>query len=190
MGVNMDFYEKNAKEYIERTINADLSSEREELIKLLPEKARILDIGFGSGRDSLAFKNEGFDVTSIDNCEEFCKHGKTIVLNALKMSVQEMTFDNEFDGIWASASLLHVKSSELLEVFNIINKALKPQGKFYCSFKYGDFEGIREERYYTDMNQDRMKLLLSKTELYLIKEWIRKDFEGRDIKWICFIISK
>lgn len=186
----MDFYGKNAKEYIEKTINADLSSEREELIKLLPENAKILDIGFGSGRDSLAFKQKGFDVISIDNCDEFCKHGKEIGLFVENISIQDITFDNEFDGVWASASLLHVKSSELVDVFNKIDKAMKPGGKFYCSFKYGDFEGIREERYYTDITLDKIKQILSETKFHLIKNWMREDFEGRDIKWICFLLEK
>lgn len=186
----MSFYEKNAKEYIERTINADLSSEREELIKLLPKNARILDIGFGSGRDSLAFKKEGFEVVSIDNCEEFCKHGISLGLDVKNLAVQNIDYMNEFDGIWACASLLHIKSNELLSVFNKIYKAMKYKGRFYCSFKYGEFEGIRENRYYTDMTLGKMEEILSKTELYLIKHWIREDFEGRDLKWICFIIGK
>ena len=188
--VNMNYYEENAKEYIDRTINADLSSERDELIKLLPNNAKILDIGFGSGRDSLAFVNEGFKVTSIDNCDAFCRHGKEIGLNVRSISIEDIDYDNEFDGIWACASLLHIKSNELLGVFNKIYKAMKYKGRFYCSFKYGEFEGIRENRYYTDMTLGKMEEILSKTELYLIKHWIREDFEGRDLKWICFIIGK
>ncbi|MCR5461614.1 MAG: class I SAM-dependent methyltransferase [bacterium] len=186
----MNYYEENAKEYIDRTINADLSSERDELIKLLPNNAKILDIGFGSGRDSLAFIKEGFAVLSIDNCKEFCKHGEELGLNVKNISIENIDYDNEFDGIWACASLLHIKSNELLSVFKKIHKAMKYKGIFYCSFKHGEFEGIRENRYYTDMTLKKMEEILSKTELYLIKHWIREDFEGRDLKWICFIIGK
>ena len=45
------------------------------------KKIKILDIGFGSGRDSLYFKNKGFNVYSIDNVKEFCDYAKSLGLD-------------------------------------------------------------------------------------------------------------
>jgi hypothetical protein len=39
-----------------------------------------------------------------------------------------MNFENEFDGIWASASLLHIPRDEISNVLTRIAKALKENG--------------------------------------------------------------
>ena len=116
----MGYYEDNAKEYIAKTKDADLSEEREELLNFMPPKGKILDVGFCSGRDSLAFKKLGYDVLSIDNCIDFYNYGVSLGLNAELLSIQDISYVDEFDGIWASASLLHCKYSELTDVLNKI----------------------------------------------------------------------
>ncbi len=186
----MGYYEDNAKEYIAKTKDADLSEEREELLNFMPPKGKILDVGFCSGRDSLAFKKLGYDVLSIDNCIDFYNYGVSLGLNAELLSIQDISYVDEFDGIWASASLLHCKYEELSDVLNKIYKAMKEDAAFYCSFKYGDFEGIRDERYYTDMTLDRMNELLKDTSLIMNKCWIKEDLMQREGKWINFILTK
>ena len=186
----MDYYQKNSSEYINKTKDADLSKERDELLKMLPKKGKILDIGFGSGRDSLAFKELGYDVISIDSCNEFCDYGKLIGLNVININVKDISFNNEFDGIWACASLLHVKSNELVEVFNKIALAMTENASFYCSFKYSEFEGVRDDRYYTDMTLEKMNSLLANTNLGIVNNWVKDDSLNRDNKWISFILKK
>ncbi len=74
----------------------------------------ILDICFGSGRDSLYFKNKGYEVYSLDPTLEFCQNAKALGLKHIyQMKAQDIKFKNIFDGIWACASLLHVPSNEL-----------------------------------------------------------------------------
>lgn len=186
----MDYYQKNSNEYINKTKVADLSKERNELLKMLPNKGKILDIGFGSGRDSLAFIEAGYDVISIDTCGEFCKYGKSLGLTVIDLNVKDITFNNEFDGIWACASLLHLKYNELTDVFYRIKKAMKDNAVFYCSFKYGDFEGIRDDRYYTDMTLEKMEVILNASNLNIIKCWLKEDSLNRDNKWINFLLRK
>ena len=186
----MDYYQKNSSEYINKTKDADLSKERDELLKMLPKKCKILDIGFGSGRDSLAFKELGYDVISIDSCNEFCEYGKSLGLNVMNINVKDITFNNEFDGIWACASLLHIEYNELANVFNKIRIAMKDDAAFYCSFKYGDFEGVKDERYYTDMTLEKIQAVLINTNLRIIKYWLKEDSLNRDNKWISFLLKK
>ena len=35
-----------------------------------------------------------------------------------KMSIEDINYINEFDAIWACASLLHLKSNKLVDIFN------------------------------------------------------------------------
>ena len=52
----------------------------------LPDSARILDLGCGSGRDTLAFKNKGYQVEAIDYSEELVK--KATALSGVKVKFQ------------------------------------------------------------------------------------------------------
>ena len=42
------------------------------------------------------------------------------------------------------------RKKELKEVFKKMLTALKPGGRIYTSFKYGEYEGERNGRYFTD----------------------------------------
>jgi SAM-dependent methyltransferase len=46
-----------------------------------------------------------------------------------------------YDGVWASASLLHAPAAELTSDLARIHRALKPGGLFVASFKAGNGEG-------------------------------------------------
>ena len=89
------------------------------------------------------------------------------------MLFQELDAKDLYDGIWACVSILHLSKKELQDVVYRITAALKPGGIFYTSFKYGNFEGIRGSRYFTDFTKI--------TEL-----WITQDVRpGREEeRWI------
>jgi len=186
-----EYYNKYAKEFIESTINADMSEQYHFFEKYLPDTGKILDIGFGSGRDSLYFSKK-YEVVSIDNSEAFVEQAKNILSNkVLLLDVRDMPYEEEFDGIWACASLLHLSYAELPEVLNKCYNALKPNGIMYMSFKYGDFAGERNGRYFTDLNEDRLHEVLSYTKFELLEFKITNDVRpDRDDKWLNVNIRK
>ena len=108
------------------------------------------------------------------------------------MQFQEIDFIDEFDGIWASASLLHVPSSEIEDVLKRLKISLKNNGILYSSFKYGDFEGYRNGRYFKDLTEDTAKELFEKLDLKVIKTWITSDArKGRENeKWTNILVKK
>jgi len=188
----MSFYNDNAKEYIEQTIKCDMSQLYSFFEKKFSGVKSILDIGFGSGRDSLYFQNKGYDVISIDNCVEFIDYGKKIGLKkTILLDAENMNYNNEFDAIWASASLLHIKKEKLNNVFMRCSNALKDNAIMYCSFKYGDFNGIRDYRYYIDLNETSIHDYIKGTKLKIIDYVISKDVrDNNETKWISFILKK
>ena len=105
---------------------------------------------------------------------------------------QDMNFQDEFNGIWASASLLHVPSQELPEVLKNLYRALKPQGVLYASFKYGDFEGDRNGRYFHDLKEEKAQELFTKARFKITKIWITGDVRvGRENeKWLNILCEK
>ncbi|MEG0957131.1 MAG: class I SAM-dependent methyltransferase [Anaerovoracaceae bacterium] len=120
----------------------------------------MLDFGCGSGRDSKAFKDAGYEVVAVDGSIELAKAASELIGQDVVCSYfQDFETDKRFDGIWACASLLHLQKDELPAVISKLVSYLKPNGKLYMSFKYGSFEGHRNGRYYTDFTEESMTKL-------------------------------
>ncbi len=167
---SIEYYNQNAAEYFEQTVDIDMQVHWDYFISLLPEESNVLDLGCGSGRDSAYFISRGFDVTAMDASEEMCDLASIhIGQDVLKLSFEEMDFNEVFEGIWACSSLLHVPSNEIDSILKKVIKSLKINGVLFMSFKYGDFEGVRDGRYYTDYRTRTLKELISRyDELELI----------------------
>ena len=73
MNSNIEYYNNNSKEFIENTINSDMSLWRDKFEKYIPDGGHILDAGCGSGRDSKAFFKHGYSVVAFDASREMCK---------------------------------------------------------------------------------------------------------------------
>lgn len=64
----------------------------------------------------------------------------------------------EVEAIDGSEELCKIASA-YTGVIQKMEAALKAKGIIYTSFKYGNFEGERNSRYFTDMTEERMKKL-------------------------------
>lgn len=158
---SIEYYNQNATEYFEHTVDINMQPGWDRFTSLLPEGGSILDLGCGSGRDSAYFLSCGFDVTAMDGSEEMCELASIhIGQDVLNLSFEEMDFNEVFDGIWACASLLHVPSNQIEDIFRKIVKSLKVNGVLFMSFRYGDYEGVREGRYYKDYRTKELKALI------------------------------
>src|SRR5688500_13730410 len=108
----LDYYNRNAAAFDERTRGSDMRPRMQPFIDLLPRAAnraaRVLDVGCGPGRDVQAFRELGFDAMGIDGSQGMVELARTITPGARfeHIAFHEIAFDNEFDGIWACASLL------------------------------------------------------------------------------------
>lgn len=192
MDINSKYYTENADAFIENTINCDMSVQYNLFLKYAKEQGKILDLGFGSGRDMIHFKNLGFDVEGIDPTEVFVENMKKQGFNVRKQYAEEIIEENVYDGIWACASLLHVKKENLNDVFKRCFNALKEKGILYCSFKYGEFEGIRNERFFVYLNEESFKDIIKDTGFDIEKITYTLDVrpDRADEKWINAILRK
>lgn len=187
----MNYYNDNAIEYINKTKNVDMSEAYQFFLRYAKTNGKLLDVGFGSGRDMLYFKSLGFDVFGIDSEPIFCANAKKLGLNVEATSINDyFDISNEYDYIWASASLLHIKKELLNRSFKICSNILKKDGIMYCSFKYGDFEGIVDDRYYIYLTEISINNYLKDTNLNVIDVKITNDNLKRNNKWLNVILKK
>ena len=190
----IDYYNKNVQSFIDGTVSVDFTRIQNIFLELLPKDARILDFGCGSGRDTKYFLDCGYQVYAIDGSMELCRSASEYTgIHVKQMLFQELTEVEKYDGIWACASILHVKKAELPDIIRKMSLATKENGIIYVSFKYGDYEGERNGRYFTDMTEISMKELLAAfPELVVEKQWVTDDVRaGRgDERWLNMILGK
>lgn len=187
----MNYYSEHSDEYISNTIGLDMSLFYPMLLKSIPQGGTILDVGFGSGRDSIYFDKHGYDVYSIDTCDSFVNHLKKYKIgHVYKKSVLEIDYKNKFDGIWANAALVNLNKVEIKDALIKLRDALKPNGVIYASFKYGTSEGYDElGRYNTYLNESQMVEMLSGTQLFFKDMRIAKD-TTRKLNWLDVVLRK
>lgn len=190
----LKYYNQNAAQFIKNTVSVDFTTTQTRFLSRLPAAARILDFGCGSGRDTKAFLEQGYQVDAIDGSSELCKLASEYTgIQVRHMYFQDLSAISEYDGIWACSSILHLTREELSKVMRKLITALKPNGIIYTSFKYGTFEGERNGRYFIDMTEETFAdFIRDRKELQTEEEWVSSDVRpGRsEEKWLNLILRK
>ena len=193
-GPTLSYYEANAERFSEETRHVDMASLYYPFLSLLPQGAHILDAGCGSGRDSLYFLRNGYEVTAFDVSEKMAGLASSLLgQTVLRTSFDHLSFTRQFDGVWACASLLHVPRSAMPGVLTRLARSLKPGGAMYTSFKYGDSEGVRDGRFFSDYDEEGLRALLrTLPELFILELWQTLDVRpGKaDDVWVNALIRR
>lgn len=69
----LDYYNLHTADFVNTTQNVDFHEIQELFLSFLPAKAKILDFGCGSGRDTKYFIDNGYEVDAMDGSKELCK---------------------------------------------------------------------------------------------------------------------
>ena len=191
METTLSWYKENAPLYAEETKNSLVYDALGEFLSRVEEKGRILDLGCGSGRDSFFFLERGFSVDSLDGSEAMKREAERLFgINVRLSDFLSLDEEEKYDGVWAQASILHLKEESLRKVLNLISRALKTGGVFYTSFRKGEVDGFENGRWYTNMTESRFSSLLP-PNLQIEKSWEGKDVRpGVNKTWLSIISRK
>ena len=190
----IEYYNENVSKFVNDTQDVVFCATQDLFLSYLNEGDSILDLGCGSGRDTKYFLSKGYKVDATDGSEEICKVASDYTgINVKCLLFNELDEIDKYDGIWACASILHLDRDDLIDVFHRIARALKDNGILYTSFKYSEFEGMRNGRYFTDFTLESFNEFQTNIPEFIIeKKWITRDVRaGReDEKWLNLIMRK
>jgi SAM-dependent methyltransferase len=184
----LKFYDHEAEKYCERT-GAVPTPTLGEFLNRLPRSATILELGCGSGRDSAEMLRQGYNVLATDGSPKMAREAE----RHLNRPVAVLEFGNikgeaKFDGVWASASLLHIPIEHLGDVVARIHRIMRSNGLLFASFKAGEREG-RDKfgRYYNYLSPIRLRTIFEQAALWAsleIQEAPGMGYDGVSVTWL------
>lgn len=190
----LDYYDKNARAFAGSTCSLDFHEVQDIFLGKIPAGSRILDLGCGSGRDTRYFLDHGYRVDPVDGSREMCRLAEKYAgVPVRQMLFSDLDARELYEGVWACSSILHLPKGELRSVFALIIRALKKKGVLYASFKYGEFEGMRNGRYFTDFTRESFsEFIRDEDRLSLEESWITGDVRPQrgEEKWLNCILRK
>lgn len=107
-------------------------------------KTRLLEIGAGTGYDSVFFMDNGLEVVATDLSPEMVRLCRAKGIDTHTMDFLHLDFPpGSFDAVWALNCLLHVPNAALPSVLKTMRELLSPDGLFFLGVYGGEeFEGI------------------------------------------------
>lgn len=149
--ITIDSYNKTAEEYYKIVTSFEVLPELEEFMNFLKVNDEILDLGCGPGHHSRIFYKNGFKVTGVDLSKEMINIAKKEIpeVEFQVMDILKLKFKKcSFNGVWASASLLHIQKKLLPKALEKIYNILCEKGIFYLSLKQGEGEELLKDKRY------------------------------------------
>jgi SAM-dependent methyltransferase len=108
------------------------------------DKKRLLEVGAGTGQDSLFFQQHGLSVVATDLTPEMVERCRAKGLEAHVMDFLKLDFPPaSFDAVYALNCLLHVPNADLPGVLSALRGLLAPGGLCFLGMYGGEpFEGV------------------------------------------------
>jgi 2-polyprenyl-3-methyl-5-hydroxy-6-metoxy-1,4-benzoquinol methylase len=193
----IDFYNNKSTQLIERYDNAEMSLLHQLLLKYIPTKAMVLDIGFGSGRDLQFLHDHGYDIWGTDptknfvenakirfseNRDHFFEEGIPFQKKALEKTVQ-------FDAVISIAVWMHLQHDQYAEAVENIVGVSKPGSVVVISYSEGERED-KDERYFEEVDLENLIELFLAKDFKLIKTIKNEDSLKRNsLSWITVVFK-
>ncbi len=192
--MSVKYYDDNASKFKESTQDANMEEMIQRFLSYLPKDAKILDAGSGIGRDTKRFIELGYHVEAFDASIEMVKISSEYTgIQTRHLTFEQLDYEDEFDGIWACASLLHVSKDDMEDVFSRLHLALRPNGILYASFKLRDSDFENDGRSFTCYTESSFREFIDRNQLFdIIDLSITTDVRvGRDDEyWLNLILRK
>ncbi|MFN3989302.1 MAG: class I SAM-dependent DNA methyltransferase [Erythrobacter sp.] len=188
------FYQARAPHYV-LTFAERHSYQLDAFLDRLPPGGHVLELGCGGGQDAARIKARGFSIDATDATPAMvAKANERWAVGARVMAFDELAAEAAYDGVWAHASLLHCPRAALPDVLARIQRALRPGGWHFASYKLGEAEG-RDDlgRFYNFPSADWLTAQYNAIPGWHIAEtrhYQAGGFDNVERDWIDVIVEK
>ena len=99
-----NYYESNAEHYAAEKVSADMSEQYQRFLPMLKNRAKILDVGSGSGRDVCYFQTLEYQVTALEPSKNLSREIRKVFSREIVCSdIQSYQPIERYDGIGVRA---------------------------------------------------------------------------------------
>lgn len=169
-------YDQHAAVIADRFWSVDLSHIWDRFCSKLSDRALVLDLGCGPGRDCAALLARGCRVVGIDLSAGMLREAaRRAPGDYVQGDMRRLPFAGRFDGLWANASLLHLPRAEAPAALSEMRRALRPDGVLYLSVKLGDGEEWEQRegrRFFTYFSRPETLLLVEQAGFLIRVDWV------------------
>lgn len=188
----ISYYNESADKLIPAYEMADMSELHSLLLSNLSPHSKIMDIGFGSGRDLSFLSNHGFDIWGIDPSQKFVDYAKqrfhSIPDHFFTTSLPNPNLPQNllhcFDNIILIAVWMHLPKEIYKQSIQALCSLLKPYGKVILSYSITP-RTEETERYFENVDSKMLQSHFKEHGFSLISITSNKDgLSEREITWV------
>ena len=162
-------YEQGLREYNAAAVPQVIGSLKDWVdasLAVLPQGARVLEIGSAHGRDADYIEARGFVVDRTDAASSFVKYMQSKGHQARTLNALTDDFGGPYAMVYANAVLLHFTGEQVAHVLQKVRNALSDNGLFAFSVKIGEGDAwsdakLNSPRYFTYWQEAPLRKLLA-----------------------------
>ncbi|MEM7718755.1 MAG: class I SAM-dependent methyltransferase [Pseudomonadota bacterium] len=187
-------YAERAADYSNRFAKSGEGRHLTTFLAELPAGGRILDFGCGPGHTAAAMKRAGFEVDALDASPELAEIAKSqFGIDVLVATFDSLEATDQYDGIFANFSLLHIPKSQMPSNLARIARALVSRGVLHIGLKRGTGE-MRDTigRFYAYYSLEEITNLLTQAGFQVIRktEGEQAGLDGTVAPWLILLARK
>ena len=203
--VTVDRYNCHAADYVALYEGADMSTLHQLLLRYLPERCRVLEIGCGSGRDAAFLLSHGYDVTATDASPSMLSiaaqrhpelatrlHFLSFPTANCPLSTANCPLAPPYAAILSVAMVMHLTDAELRECAAQWRDLVEEEGVLVISASTGrpGLVQLREDtgRLYCERTPDELLAVFTQAGFNCIATHPLADLLNRDIQWTVLIL--
>ncbi|MFX1574475.1 MAG: class I SAM-dependent methyltransferase [Promethearchaeota archaeon] len=195
------FYDLAAEETAEKWYpNEILMPTIRDFLSNFKLKPRILDLGCGTGHESMRLHSLGAEVVGVDFSSESLKIARKRNPECTFILKDYFELDKSiglFDGIFSSGSIIHISYEKLPKLFEILFHIVKNNGFLELIIQKGEGQRIREHI----IKNEKIERIIYFFTLQQLKPILRQfsfdfyrkgylDTKLKEMNWRCYIFQK